>query len=57
MSIDDLLIAIIIGGVVLSGAYLRAQYAVRRRHRTTERSRESRLRELYARLDMSPKGH
>lgn len=57
MSIDDLLIAIIIGGALLSGAYLRAQYAMRRRHRSTERRRESRLRELYASLHVSPKGH
>jgi hypothetical protein len=57
MSIDDLLIAIIIGGALLSGAYLRAQYAMRRRHRNTERRRESRLRELYASLHMSANGH
>jgi len=47
MSVDDLLFIIIIGGVVLSVAYLRAQYAVRRSNRIAERRYESRLRELY----------
>jgi hypothetical protein len=47
MSVDDLLLAIIIGGTMLSGAYLRAQYAARRSYRIAERSNELRLRELY----------
>jgi hypothetical protein len=48
MSIDDLLFTIIIGGVVLSIAYLRAQYMMRRSYRISERGTELRLRELYA---------
>jgi len=48
MSIDDLLFTIIIGGVVLSIAYLRAQYMMRRSYRIFERGSELRLRELYA---------
>jgi hypothetical protein len=47
MSVDDLLLAIIIGGMVLSGAYLRAQYAARRNYRMAERSNALLLRELY----------
>ena len=48
MSVDDLLFTIIIGGVVLSIAYLRAQYMMRRSYRIAERGSELRLRELYA---------
>ena len=48
MSVDDLLFTIIIGGVVLSIAYLRAQYMMRRSYRMYERGSELRLRELYA---------
>lgn len=48
MSVDDLLFIIIIGGVVLSIAYLRAQYMMRRSYRIAERGSELRLRELYA---------
>jgi hypothetical protein len=48
MSIDDLLFTIIIGGVVLSISYLRAQYMMRRSYRIFERGSELRLRELYA---------
>lgn len=47
MSVDDVLLVIIIAGMVLSGAYLRAQYTMRRRYRTAERRKELRLRELY----------
>jgi hypothetical protein len=47
MSVDNLLLAIIIGGMMLSGAYLRAQYAAQRSYRIAERSNELRLRELY----------
>jgi hypothetical protein len=47
MSVDNLLLAIIIGGMMLSGAYLRAQYAEQRSYRIAERSNELRLRELY----------
>jgi hypothetical protein len=49
MSIDDLLLAIIIAGFVLSGAYMRAQYATRRSNRTAERRNELRLSELMLR--------
>jgi hypothetical protein len=48
MSVDDLLFTIIFGGVVLSIAYLRAQYVMRRSYRIAERGNELRLRELYA---------
>jgi hypothetical protein len=48
MSVDDLLFTIIIGGVVLSIAYLRAQYVMRRSYRIAELGNELRLRELYA---------
>jgi hypothetical protein len=48
MSVDDLLFTIIISGVVLSIAYLKAQYMMRRSYRIAERGRELRLRELYA---------
>jgi hypothetical protein len=48
MSVDDLLLAIIIGGVVLSGAYLRSQYALQRNCRAAERRAESRLRDLFS---------
>jgi hypothetical protein len=48
MGVDDLLFTIIIGGMVLSIAYLRAQYVMRRRYRIAERGSELRMRELYA---------
>ena len=38
MSLDDLLIAIIIIGIGLSGAYLKAEYELQVRLRTKERS-------------------
>ena len=47
MSIDDLLFITIIGGMMLSIAYLRAQYVMRRGYRIAERGNELRLRELY----------
>jgi hypothetical protein len=47
MSVDDLLFMIIIVGMVLSIAYLRAQYLMRRSYRIAERGAELRLRELY----------
>ena len=47
MSVDDVLFTIIIGGMALSIAYMRAQYLVRRSHRIAERESELRLRELY----------
>jgi hypothetical protein len=48
MSVDDLLFAIIIGGVALSIAYLRAQYVMQRGYRIAERASQLRLRGLYA---------
>jgi hypothetical protein len=47
MNIDDLLIAIIIGGIGLSGAYLRAEYTFYRRHKAVERRKQLSLRELH----------
>jgi hypothetical protein len=48
MGVDDLLFTIIIGGLVLSFAYLRAQYMMRRRDRLAELGSQLRLRKLYA---------
>jgi hypothetical protein len=48
MSIDDLLFMIIIGGMALSIAYLRAQFALLHSYRIAEQGSELRLRELYA---------
>jgi hypothetical protein len=45
---DDLLIAMIIAGFGLSGAYLRAVFVSWRRNQAAERKREISLRELYA---------
>ena len=47
MSVDDLLFAVIIGGMALSIAYMRAQYLVRRSYRIAARESEMRLRELF----------
>lgn len=47
MSVDDCLFILIIGGMVLAIAYLRAQYAVRRSHRIAEHANTLRQRELY----------
>ena len=49
MSSDDLLIALIIIGFGLSGAYFRAEYLSWRRGQASERKRERSLRELHAR--------
>lgn len=49
MGVDDLLFLIIIGGMLLTIAYLRDQYAARRRYRIAQRRAEQRLRELYRR--------
>jgi hypothetical protein len=48
MSFDDLLFTIIIGGMALSIAYMRAQYVMQRSCRIAERASELRLRALYA---------
>jgi hypothetical protein len=47
MSVDDFLFILIIGGMVLAIAYLRAQYAVRRSYRIAEHANTLRQRELY----------
>ena len=47
MSVDDFLFVLIIGGMVLAIAYLRAQYAVRRSYRIAEHANTLRQRELY----------
>jgi hypothetical protein len=39
MSFDDVLIGILLGGIVLSGAYIRAEYRLWRSHGATERQR------------------
>jgi hypothetical protein len=54
VSIDDLLFIIIIGGMALSVAYLRAQCLMRRSYRLAERGREVRLRELYSTRPNTP---
>jgi hypothetical protein len=40
LMIDDYLIATIVAGIVLSAAYLRAEYVLHRRLKTAERSKE-----------------
>jgi hypothetical protein len=44
MSIDDLMIAIIIGGIGLTGAYLRAEFISWRRSNAAERKKKADLR-------------
>ena|SRR5271154_5064473 len=39
MSFDDVLIGILLGGIVLSGAYIRAEYRLWRSHGEAERQR------------------
>ena len=41
MSIDDLMIAIIIGGIGLTGAYLRAEFMSWRRGNAAERGKKA----------------
>ncbi len=48
MSFDVALIAVIVGGLALSGAYVRAEYLAWREHGTAQRRREAALRELHA---------
>jgi hypothetical protein len=47
MGVDDLLFFIIMGGMVLTIAYLRDQYTAQRRYRIAERGSELRLGALY----------
>jgi hypothetical protein len=44
MSVDDLLIAIIIAGLGLSGAYLKAEYLSWRRYNAAQRKQQASLR-------------
>lgn len=48
MGFDIVLIALIVGGIALSGAYVRAEYLGWRTHGATQRRREAALRELHA---------
>jgi hypothetical protein len=48
MSIDDLLIAIIMAGLGLSGAYLRAELVLHRKTTALQRARELVQREVHA---------
>jgi hypothetical protein len=48
MGFDLVLIAIIVGGIALSAAYVRAEYLGWREHRAAERRREAALRDLHA---------
>jgi hypothetical protein len=48
MSFDDLFIGIVVGGIALSAAYLRAEYRSWRNQGAAERRRASILRELHA---------
>lgn len=48
MSFDVVLIALLVGGIALSAAYVRAEYVGWREHRAAERRKEAALRELHA---------
>jgi len=48
MGFDIVLIAVIVGGIALSAAYVRAEYLGWREHGAAERRREAALRELHA---------
>lgn len=48
MGFDVLLIAVIVGGIGLSAAYVRAEYRSWREQGATQRRREAALRELHA---------
>jgi hypothetical protein len=48
MSLDDLLLAIILAGIGLSGAYLRAELILHRRTTVLQRARELVQREVHA---------
>ncbi len=48
MSFDVLLIAVIVGGIALSAAYVRAEYRSWREQGAAERRREAALRDLHA---------
>ncbi len=48
MGFDFVLIALIVGGVGLSGAYVREEYLAWRAHGAAQRRREAALRDLHA---------
>ena len=48
MSFDVVLIAVIVGGLALSGAYVRAEYLGWREHGAAQRRRDAALRERHA---------
>jgi len=48
MGFDFVLIALIVGGLALSGAYVRAEYLSWRKHGAALRRREAALRDLHA---------
>jgi hypothetical protein len=48
MGFDVVLIAIIVGGIALSGAYVRAEYLGWRKHGAEKRRREAALGQLHA---------
>jgi hypothetical protein len=48
MGFDFVLIALILGGLALSGAYVRAEYRGWREHGAAQRRREAALRDLHA---------
>ena len=48
MGFDVVLIAIIVGGIALSGAYVRAEYLGWRRHGAAQRRREAAQSQLHA---------
>ncbi|HEY2465253.1 MAG TPA: hypothetical protein VGI32_14440 [Steroidobacteraceae bacterium] len=48
MGFDAVLIAVIVGGIVLSAVYVRAEYRAWREHGAAQRRREAALRELHA---------
>jgi hypothetical protein len=48
MTFDIVLLLIVVGGIGLSAAYVRAEYVRWRRHGASERRRETALRQLHA---------
>jgi hypothetical protein len=48
MGFDVVLIAVIVGGIALSGAYVRAEYLGWRKHGAAQRRREAALGQLHA---------
>jgi hypothetical protein len=48
MSLDEVLLGIVVGGIVLSGAYVRAEYRLWRKHGADDRRRGVTQRDLHA---------